>query len=77
MSLAPAYAARAPEAMWAGLPETSGGSLARRGLPRILKALERASAFVVPAESVREALLEAAPGLQEEAVHVVAGEPGA
>jgi NAD(P)H-hydrate epimerase len=46
-SLAAAYAARAPEAMWAGLPETPGGGLAPAGLPRILKALQRASALAI------------------------------
>jgi NAD(P)H-hydrate epimerase len=40
-----AFAARAPEAMWVGLPETPGGGLAREGLGRIIAGLERASAL--------------------------------
>lgn len=42
---AAAFAARAPEAMWVGLPETPGGGLARGGLERIIAGLERASAL--------------------------------
>ena len=45
--LAAAYAARAPEAMWAGLPETPGGGLDPVGLPKILKAMGRASALAI------------------------------
>jgi NAD(P)H-hydrate epimerase len=45
--LAPIYAARAPEAMWAGLPVTAGGGLATRGLARILKGVERATALAI------------------------------
>ena len=46
-SLAPAFAARAPEAMWVGLPETSDGALALAGRDRILSRLERADAIVI------------------------------
>jgi NAD(P)H-hydrate epimerase len=46
-SLAAIYAARAPEAMWVGLPETPGGGLAAGGLPKILKGAERATAFAI------------------------------
>jgi hydroxyethylthiazole kinase-like uncharacterized protein yjeF len=45
--LAAVYAARAPEAMWVGLPETAGGSLTLSGLPRILKTSERATAMAI------------------------------
>jgi NAD(P)H-hydrate repair Nnr-like enzyme with NAD(P)H-hydrate dehydratase domain len=45
--LAAIYAARAPEAMWVGLPETAGGGLSARGLSRILKGAERATAFAI------------------------------
>ncbi|HEY5228037.1 MAG TPA: NAD(P)H-hydrate dehydratase [Opitutaceae bacterium] len=44
--LVPGYAARAPEAMWVGLPETPSGGLAAGGLAKVLKAAERASAIV-------------------------------
>ncbi|HEY5078845.1 MAG TPA: NAD(P)H-hydrate dehydratase [Opitutaceae bacterium] len=46
-SLAAAYAARVPEVMWAGLPETKGGGLAPAGLAKIRKALGRASALAI------------------------------
>ncbi len=46
-SLAPAFAARAPEAMWVGWPETPDGSLARRGLPLLQARLERATALAI------------------------------
>ena len=46
-SLAAIYAARAPEAMWVGLPETSGGGLSPRGLARILKGIARATALAL------------------------------
>jgi len=46
-SLAPAFAARAPEAMWVGLPETPGGGLALGGLQRIMGAVERATALAI------------------------------
>ena len=45
--LAAAYAARAPEAMWVGLPESAGGGLAAEGLSRILKRAERATALAI------------------------------
>ncbi|HXQ81638.1 MAG TPA: NAD(P)H-hydrate dehydratase [Opitutaceae bacterium] len=45
--LAPAFASRAPEAMWVGLPETPGGGLALGGLERIMGAVERASALAI------------------------------
>jgi NAD(P)H-hydrate epimerase len=45
--LAPVYAAHAPEAMWIGLPETPGGGLSRRGLAKILKGAERATALAI------------------------------
>ena len=46
-SLAPAFAARAPEAMWVGLPETPDGALALAGRDRVLERLERADALVI------------------------------
>jgi ADP-dependent NAD(P)H-hydrate dehydratase / NAD(P)H-hydrate epimerase len=46
-SLAPAFAARAPEAMWVGLPEAPGGGLARSALEQIMGGAERASALVI------------------------------
>jgi hydroxyethylthiazole kinase-like uncharacterized protein yjeF len=45
--LVPGYAARAPEAMWVGLPETASGGLAARGLSKILKGTVRASAIAM------------------------------
>jgi hydroxyethylthiazole kinase-like uncharacterized protein yjeF len=46
-SLAPAFAARAPEAMWIGLPETPKGGLALAGRQLLVSRLERASALAV------------------------------
>ena len=46
-SLAAAYAARAPEAMWVGLPETPSGSLAFEGLALVRARLPRATAFAL------------------------------
>jgi NAD(P)H-hydrate epimerase len=46
-SLVAAFASRAPEAMWVGMPETPGGGLARSGLKKIEDAIERASALVI------------------------------
>ncbi len=46
-SLAAAFAARAPEAIWVGWPETPDGSLARRGLPLLQARLERATALAI------------------------------
>ena len=42
-----AFAARAPEAMWVGLPETPAGGLALSGLPQILNGAERATAMAI------------------------------
>jgi hydroxyethylthiazole kinase-like uncharacterized protein yjeF len=46
-SLAPSFAARAPEAMWVGLPETEAGGLALGGLERILAGVERATVLAI------------------------------
>jgi NAD(P)H-hydrate epimerase len=46
-SVAPIYAARAPEAMWVGLPVTSSGGLSPRGLAKIVKISGRATALVI------------------------------
>jgi NAD(P)H-hydrate epimerase len=46
-SLAPAYAARAPEAMWIGLPETPEGGLALEGRRRLQDRLKRATALAL------------------------------
>ncbi|MEO7598149.1 MAG: NAD(P)H-hydrate dehydratase [Opitutus sp.] len=46
-SLAAAYAARLPEAMWVGCPETPDGGLALEGLHLMRARMERASAWVV------------------------------
>ena len=46
-SLAPAFAARAPEAMWVGWPETPSGSLALEGEHLLRAKLERADALVI------------------------------
>jgi hydroxyethylthiazole kinase-like uncharacterized protein yjeF len=46
-SLAAAFAARAPEAMWVGLPETPAGGLAHKGLALVRARLPRATAFVL------------------------------
>jgi hydroxyethylthiazole kinase-like uncharacterized protein yjeF len=45
-SLAPAFAARAPEAMWVGCPETPEGNLALEGQALVKARLERATALV-------------------------------
>lgn len=45
--LAVVFAARAPEAMWVGLPETQAGGLAESGVAEVLKGAERASALVI------------------------------
>jgi NAD(P)H-hydrate epimerase len=45
--LVPAFAARAPEAMWVGLPENADGALAPKGLERVLKGLARATALAI------------------------------
>ncbi len=46
-SLAPAFAARAPEAMWVGWPETPAGSLALEGEHLLREKIDRASALVL------------------------------
>jgi NAD(P)H-hydrate epimerase len=46
-TLAPAFAARAPEAMWVGLPETAAGGLSREALEKVVGSLGRATALVM------------------------------
>jgi ADP-dependent NAD(P)H-hydrate dehydratase / NAD(P)H-hydrate epimerase len=46
-SLVAAFASRAPEAIWVGLPETPGGGLAPGGLLRIMSVIGRASALAI------------------------------
>jgi NAD(P)H-hydrate epimerase len=46
-SLAAAFAARAPEAMWVGWPETAAGGLALAGLDRWREQVKRATAAVI------------------------------
>jgi hydroxyethylthiazole kinase-like uncharacterized protein yjeF len=46
-SLAPAFAARAPEAMWVGWPETPDGGLALEGRHLLQARLTRATALVI------------------------------
>jgi NAD(P)H-hydrate epimerase len=46
-SFVPAFAARAPEAIWIGLPETPEGGLALEGLMQVREAGRRASALVI------------------------------
>lgn len=46
-TLAPAFAARAPEAMWVGWPETPDGGLALEGQHLLQTRLERANALVI------------------------------
>ncbi len=53
-SLVPAYAARVPEAMWVGWPETPDGGLALEGLHLIRDRMERATAFVIGPGMARE-----------------------
>jgi len=66
-SLAPAFAARAPEAMWVGLPETPSGSLAHKGLALVRARLPRATAFALGSglgtEAETRALVEEIAGL--------------
>jgi hydroxyethylthiazole kinase-like uncharacterized protein yjeF len=45
--LAPIYAARAPEAMWVGLPVTASGGLSPRSLAKIVKISGRATALLI------------------------------
>jgi len=54
-SLAPAFAARAPEAMWVGWPETSEGGLALEGRYLLQARLDRANAIVIGPGIGREA----------------------
>lgn len=54
-SLAPAFAARAPEAMWVGWPETPDGSLALEGRHLLQEKLARANAVVIGPGLGREA----------------------
>jgi NAD(P)H-hydrate epimerase len=54
-SLAPAFAARAPEAMWVGWPETPGGGLALAGRSLLQARLPRATALVIGPGLGREA----------------------
>jgi len=46
-SLAPGFAARAPEAMWVGWPETAAGGLASKGRALLLSRLGRATALLI------------------------------
>jgi hydroxyethylthiazole kinase-like uncharacterized protein yjeF len=54
-SLVPAFAARAPEAMWVGWPETPGGGLALEGEHLLRERLARATALVIGPGLGREA----------------------
>ena len=47
VSLAPKYAARFPEAMWMGCPETANGGLAAATLAEIQERMSRATAIVI------------------------------
>jgi NAD(P)H-hydrate epimerase len=53
-SLAHAFAARAPEAMWVGWPETPDGGLALEGLHLLRERLPRASALAIGPGMARE-----------------------
>lgn len=53
-SLAPAFAARAPEAMWVGWPETPDGGLALEGQHLLQTRIERANALVIGPGLARE-----------------------
>jgi hydroxyethylthiazole kinase-like uncharacterized protein yjeF len=46
-SLVPAFAARAPEAIWVGWPETADGGLALEGQSELIKRQDRATALVI------------------------------
>ena len=46
-SLVPEYAARFPEAMWIGMPQTSAGGISLAGAPFVLEKLARATALVI------------------------------
>ncbi|HTB80195.1 MAG TPA: NAD(P)H-hydrate dehydratase [Opitutaceae bacterium] len=54
-SVAAAFAARAPEAMWIGWPETPSGGLALEGLHLLRERLEHANALVIGPGLGREA----------------------
>jgi len=54
-SLVPAFAARAPEAMWVGWPETPDGGLALEGRHLLRARLDHASALVIGPGLGREA----------------------
>ena len=58
-SLAPAFAARAPEAMWVGWPETPDGGLALEGRHLLSARLARADALVIGPGLGREAETQA------------------
>lgn len=58
-SLAPAFAARAPEAMWVGWPETPEGGLALEGRQLLQSRLARAQALVIGPGLGREAETQA------------------
>jgi NAD(P)H-hydrate epimerase len=53
-SLAPAFAARAPEAIWVGWPETPAGGLAMEGRHLLEKRLAQADALAVGSGMARE-----------------------
>jgi NAD(P)H-hydrate epimerase len=53
-SLVPAYAARAPEVMWVGWPETPAGGLALEGSHLLRERIDRASALLVGPGVARE-----------------------
>ena len=54
-SLVPAFAARVPEAIWVGWPETPEGGLALEGLHLFRERMERATALVIGPGISREA----------------------
>ncbi|HVW21884.1 MAG TPA: NAD(P)H-hydrate dehydratase [Opitutaceae bacterium] len=63
-SLAPAYAARIPEVIWHGLPETRQGGLSRRGARQLAPLLERATALALgPGLSREKETLSLAAGV--------------
>jgi len=68
-SLAPAFAARAPEAMWVGLPESAGGGLSRGGLGQVMAGAQRATALAIGPGLGRD------PEALALAMDVVAGSP--
>jgi NAD(P)H-hydrate epimerase len=53
-SLAPAFAARAPEAMWVGWPETPNGGLSLEGQHLLCERIERADALLAGPGLARE-----------------------